>query len=56
MDITPDMNCATERKMEIMFMAKPVWAKRELNCVLSARHILYSSREKGVQDKEIGRE
>jgi hypothetical protein len=31
MDITPLMNCATERKMEIMFMAKPVWAKRELN-------------------------
>jgi len=34
MDITPDMNWATERKTEVRFMAKPVWEKKVLNyCV-----------------------
>jgi hypothetical protein len=33
MDITPDMNWATERKTEVRFTAKPVWEKRVLNCV-----------------------
>src|ERR1700709_663667 len=31
MESTPDMNCATERKTEVRFTAKPVWAKRVLN-------------------------
>jgi hypothetical protein len=33
MDIIPAMNCATERKTEVRFTAKPVWLKRVLNCV-----------------------
>ena len=43
-DMTPDMNCATERKMEIMFMAKPVWAKRELNYIYNISFVLQGSR------------
>jgi hypothetical protein len=26
------MNCATERKTEVRFTAKPVWENRVLNC------------------------
>jgi len=31
MDMTPDMICAMERKMEVRLTANPVWAKRVLN-------------------------
>ena len=41
MDITPDMNCATERKTEVRFTAKPVCEKRVLNYFVS---LLYRGR------------
>ena len=34
MERTPDMTWAMERKTEVTLIAKPVWAKRVLNCSL----------------------